>query len=187
MNFVLDQEERIRQLKDYMQAITDEFIEFSLEVTQRLKKHIKENKNKPKKIIKITRYPDIEVLENNTLHDFLENPEKKTFPNPTNLLCVRYVRIITLNPPQPRNNTFGFKPGKKTNQSHHNPSDSLTVQPLVQSKPTFVNYDPIKRDPYPHNSFIHVESNRVFDPGGRTHDLSLEEKSRTTISKFLKQ
>ncbi|GJU76937.1 hypothetical protein Tco_1274007 [Tanacetum coccineum] len=31
MNFVLDQEERIRQLEDYMQAITDEFMEFSLE------------------------------------------------------------------------------------------------------------------------------------------------------------
>ncbi|GJY70883.1 hypothetical protein Tco_0474586 [Tanacetum coccineum] len=33
MNFVLDQEERIRQLEDYMQSNTDEFMEFSLEVT----------------------------------------------------------------------------------------------------------------------------------------------------------
>ncbi|GJZ39803.1 hypothetical protein Tco_0586366 [Tanacetum coccineum] len=33
MNFVLDQEERIRQLEDYMQAITDEFMEFSSKVT----------------------------------------------------------------------------------------------------------------------------------------------------------
>nr|GFB03950.1 zinc finger, CCHC-type [Tanacetum cinerariifolium] len=40
MNFVLDQKERIKQLKDYMQAITDEFMEFSLEVTQRLKERI---------------------------------------------------------------------------------------------------------------------------------------------------
>ncbi|GJT74372.1 zinc finger, CCHC-type containing protein [Tanacetum coccineum] len=33
MNFVLDQEERIRRLEDYMQAITYEFMEFSSEVT----------------------------------------------------------------------------------------------------------------------------------------------------------
>ncbi|GJY90718.1 zinc finger, CCHC-type containing protein [Tanacetum coccineum] len=187
MNFVLDQEERTRQLEDYMQAFTDEFMEFSSEVTQRLKERINENENKPRKIIKITRYPDTEVLENNTMHDFLKNPKKKTFPNPTNLLYVRYVQIITLNQPQPRKNTFGFKPEKKTNQSHHNLSDSLTAQLSVQSKPTFVNYDPIKRDPSHPNSFAHIKSNRVFDPGGKTHDLSLEEKSRTTISKFLKQ
>ncbi|GJS91163.1 zinc finger, CCHC-type containing protein [Tanacetum coccineum] len=31
MNFIYDQEERIRQLKNYMQGITDEFIEFSSE------------------------------------------------------------------------------------------------------------------------------------------------------------
>ncbi|GKA65193.1 hypothetical protein Tco_0764900, partial [Tanacetum coccineum] len=62
MNFVLDQEERTRQLEDYMQAIADEFMEFSSEVTQRLKEHIKENENKPRKIIKITRYPDTEAM-----------------------------------------------------------------------------------------------------------------------------
>ncbi|GJX72193.1 hypothetical protein Tco_0309364 [Tanacetum coccineum] len=44
------------QLEDYMQAITGEFMEFSLEVTQRLQERIKESENKPKKIIKITRY-----------------------------------------------------------------------------------------------------------------------------------
>ncbi|GJS52603.1 zinc finger, CCHC-type containing protein [Tanacetum coccineum] len=136
MNFVLDQEERTRQLEDYMKAITDEFMEFSSEVTQRLKERIKENENKPRKIIKITRYPDIEVLENNTMHDFSKNPKKNTFPNPTNLLYVRYVQIITLNPPQPQKNTFGFKPGKKTNQSHHNLSDSLTAQLSVQTRST---------------------------------------------------
>ncbi|GJU42663.1 putative reverse transcriptase domain-containing protein [Tanacetum coccineum] len=43
MNFVLNQEERIRQLKDYMQSVMDEFMEFSSEVTQKLKERIKEN------------------------------------------------------------------------------------------------------------------------------------------------
>ncbi|GJR81614.1 hypothetical protein Tco_0152399 [Tanacetum coccineum] len=63
MNFIYNQEERIRQLKNYMQNITDEFIEFSLEVALRLKERIKENERKPRKIDKITRYPDTEDLE----------------------------------------------------------------------------------------------------------------------------
>ncbi|GKB38604.1 zinc finger, CCHC-type containing protein [Tanacetum coccineum] len=172
------------EFEDYMQAIMDEFMEFSSEVTQRLKERIREEEEKPKKIIKITRYPDTEVLEKSVMHDFLENPKKKTFPNPSNLLCVKYVRIIPLNSPQPRKNTFGFNPRSKTNQSHHKPTNSLTVQPLAQSKPTFVNYDPIKRDPSPHYSFTHVISNHVFDPGGRTHDLSFKGKYRLQLRNF---
>ncbi|GJS22424.1 hypothetical protein Tco_0451056 [Tanacetum coccineum] len=86
MNFIFDQEERIRQLEDYMQVIVEEFMEFSSEVARRLKERIKENENKPRKIKKITRYPDTKVLENSAKHNFLENLEKKTFPTPANLL-----------------------------------------------------------------------------------------------------
>ncbi|GKE69307.1 hypothetical protein Tco_1527379, partial [Tanacetum coccineum] len=57
MNFIFDQEERVRQLKDYM------------------------------KIEKIMKYPDTKVLENSAKYDFLENFEKKMFPTPANLLC----------------------------------------------------------------------------------------------------
>ncbi|GKA44540.1 hypothetical protein Tco_0737264 [Tanacetum coccineum] len=174
MNFIFDQEERIRQLENYMQVIAEEFMEFSSEVTRRLKERIKENKNKPRKIKKITRYPDTRVLENSAKHNFLENLDKKTFPMPANPLCVRYVRLIPSNPSRPRKNTFGFKPGKRANQSHHGPSNSLTGQPPTQSNPIFIDNDPIKSDPSPHCSFTHVESNRVFDPGGKTHDLSLK-------------
>ncbi|GKA17499.1 hypothetical protein Tco_0697336, partial [Tanacetum coccineum] len=81
MNFVLDQEERTRQLEDYMQAITDEFMEFSSKVTQRLKEHIKENKNKPRKIKKITRYPDTEDLEPINDHKFSETLTKEVLPS----------------------------------------------------------------------------------------------------------
>ncbi|GJT19567.1 hypothetical protein Tco_0878273 [Tanacetum coccineum] len=63
MNFILDQEERVRQLEDYMRAIAEEFMEFSSEVARRLKERIKENENKPRKIEKITKYPDTKVLE----------------------------------------------------------------------------------------------------------------------------
>ncbi|GKC29389.1 hypothetical protein Tco_1036683, partial [Tanacetum coccineum] len=71
-----------------MQDITDEFMEFSLEVALRLKERIKESESKPRKIKKITKYLDTKVLENSTKHDFSENLEKKTFPTPTSHLCV---------------------------------------------------------------------------------------------------
>ncbi|GJQ89439.1 hypothetical protein Tco_0000578 [Tanacetum coccineum] len=96
------------------------------------------------------------------------------FPTPASLLCVRYVRLIPLNPSQPRKNIFGFKPGKRANQSHHNPSNSLTIQPPTQSNPSFMDNNPIERDPTSHYSFTLIKSNRVFDPGGKTHDLSLK-------------
>ncbi|GJW66880.1 hypothetical protein Tco_0619735 [Tanacetum coccineum] len=98
MNFIFDQEERITQLEDYMEVIAEEFMEFSSEVARRLKERIKENENKPRKIEKITKYPDTKVLENSVRHDFLENLKKNTFPTPANLLCIRYVRIIHSNP-----------------------------------------------------------------------------------------
>ncbi|GJX62599.1 zinc finger, CCHC-type containing protein [Tanacetum coccineum] len=113
MNFIFDQEERITQLEDYMQVIVEEFMEFSSEVTRRLKERIKENENKPRKIEKIIKYPDTKVMENSAKHDFLENLKKKTFPNPANLLCVRYIRLIHWNPSQPWKNIFGFKLGER--------------------------------------------------------------------------
>ncbi|GJX07254.1 zinc finger, CCHC-type containing protein [Tanacetum coccineum] len=97
INFIFNQEERITQLEDYMQVIAEEFMEFSSEVVRRLK----ENENKPRKINKITKYPDTKVLENSAKHDFLENLEKKRFATSTNLLYVRHVRIISSDPPQP--------------------------------------------------------------------------------------
>ncbi|GJU32005.1 zinc finger, CCHC-type containing protein [Tanacetum coccineum] len=94
---------------------SQEFMEFSAEVARRLKERIKENENKPRKIEKITKYPDTKVLENSAKYDFLENLEKKTFPTPANLLCVRYARILLSSPSQPQKSTFGFKPEKRAN------------------------------------------------------------------------
>ncbi|GJV60756.1 hypothetical protein Tco_1466856 [Tanacetum coccineum] len=87
MSFIYDQEERIKQLENYMQDITDEFMELSLEVTLRIKERIKENESKPRKIEEITKYPDTKVLENSTRQNFLENLGKKTFSTPASHLC----------------------------------------------------------------------------------------------------
>ncbi|GKC48403.1 hypothetical protein Tco_1066125 [Tanacetum coccineum] len=46
MNFIYDQEERIRQLENYMQDITDEFMEFYSEVALRVKERIKESETR---------------------------------------------------------------------------------------------------------------------------------------------
>ncbi|GJR89194.1 hypothetical protein Tco_0213205 [Tanacetum coccineum] len=129
INFIYNQEERIRQLEHYMQDITNEFMEFSSEFALRLKEKIKENKSKPRKIKKITKYLEAKDLENSAKHNFLENLEKKSFPTPASHLCVRCVRLIPSNPSQPRKNIFGFKPGKRDNQSRHDPSNSPTIQP----------------------------------------------------------
>ncbi|GJR59479.1 hypothetical protein Tco_1501641 [Tanacetum coccineum] len=166
-----------------MQVTAEEFIKFSSEVARRLKEKIKENENKPRKIDKIIKYPDTKVLENGAKYNFLENLEKKTFPTPSNLLCVRYFRLIPSNPSQPQKNTFGFKPRKRANQSHHNPSNSLTVRPLTQSDPTFVDNDPIKRDPCLHCSFTHEMSKRVRNTKGQA-SLSREETMEEKVRKF---
>ncbi|GJU78976.1 zinc finger, CCHC-type containing protein [Tanacetum coccineum] len=105
MNFIYDQEDRIRQLENYMQDITDEFMEFSLEVALRLKKRIKENESKPRKIENITKYPDTKALENSAKHNFFENVEKKTFPTSASLLCVR---LVPLQPEQFTNHSTTY-------------------------------------------------------------------------------
>ncbi|GJW01196.1 hypothetical protein Tco_1556447 [Tanacetum coccineum] len=175
MNFIYNQEERIRQLENYMQDITDEFMKFSSEVALRLKEKIKESESKLRKIKKIIKYPDTKVLENSTKRNFFENLEKKAFPTPASHLCVRYVRLIPSNPSQPRKNIFGFKPRKRANQSHQDPSNSPTIQPPTQCNPPLMNNDPIECAPSSHCLFTLIDSNHVFDPGGKTHDLSLNE------------
>ncbi|GJR54816.1 zinc finger, CCHC-type containing protein [Tanacetum coccineum] len=79
MNFIFDQEERIRQLEDYMQVITKEFMEFSSKVARRLKEGIKENKNKPRKIEKIKKNPDTKIIPSPQprMNTFRTKPGKK--------------------------------------------------------------------------------------------------------------
>ncbi|GKA78279.1 hypothetical protein Tco_0784816 [Tanacetum coccineum] len=164
-----------------MQVTAEEFMEFSLEVTKRLKERIKENKNKPRKIEKITKYPNTKVLENGAKHDFLENLKKKAFPTSANLLCVRHVRLIHSNPSQPRKNIFGFKPGRRANLSCHSLSNLLTIQLPTQNDTTFMVDDPIKHDPSPYRSFTHAMSKRARSTRGQASSSrkeTMEEKVR---------
>ncbi|GJX30842.1 hypothetical protein Tco_0240697 [Tanacetum coccineum] len=91
MNFILDQEESVKQLEEYMKVITGDFMQLSLEVTKRLRDKISEEGTRMRKIVKITKYLDTEVSEPLAGHKFSENPAKKC---PTILMCCRVGSII---------------------------------------------------------------------------------------------
>ncbi|GJV87449.1 hypothetical protein Tco_1531387 [Tanacetum coccineum] len=63
MNFILDQEEKVRQFEEYMSVIGRDFMQLSLEVIVKLREEIRVEENRVKKIEKITRYPDTVHLE----------------------------------------------------------------------------------------------------------------------------
>nr|GEV45491.1 zinc finger, CCHC-type [Tanacetum cinerariifolium] len=55
MNFILNQEEKVRQLEEYMCAIGSDFMQLSFEFVRKLKEEIRIEQNRTKKIKKITR------------------------------------------------------------------------------------------------------------------------------------
>ncbi|GKA04140.1 hypothetical protein Tco_0676921 [Tanacetum coccineum] len=55
MNFILYQEEKVRQLKEYMCVIGSNFMQLSLEVVGKLRDEIRIEQNRTKKTKKITR------------------------------------------------------------------------------------------------------------------------------------
>nr|GEY24362.1 zinc finger, CCHC-type, retrotransposon Gag domain protein [Tanacetum cinerariifolium] len=96
MNFILDQEERVKQLEGYMKVIIGDFMQFSLKVTMKLKEMMREEASRMRKIEKITKYLDKETLEPLAEHKFPENPAKETFHGTlnsiyTNLLWIAHI------------------------------------------------------------------------------------------------
>ncbi|GKD21005.1 hypothetical protein Tco_1222708, partial [Tanacetum coccineum] len=57
LNFILDQEEKVRQLEEYMCVIGSDFMQLSLEVVGKLKEEIRIEQYRTKKIKKITSSP----------------------------------------------------------------------------------------------------------------------------------
>ncbi|GKB73740.1 hypothetical protein Tco_0935152 [Tanacetum coccineum] len=121
-NFILDQEERVQKLKEYMKVIVGDFMQLSSEVIRRLKEKLRKEVSRIRKIEKITKYPDIKVPGPLVGHKSSKNPTKKSFLNnlnsiPKGPLCIRYVYIVLSSPPHFRKSTFGFKPCKRASQS----------------------------------------------------------------------
>ncbi|GJV61873.1 hypothetical protein Tco_1467973 [Tanacetum coccineum] len=66
LNFILDQEEKVRQLKEYIRVKKDDFMQLSLKVFKKLKEEIRMkeyNSNQFKKIQKIIKYPNTQGLD----------------------------------------------------------------------------------------------------------------------------
>nr|GEV48969.1 hypothetical protein [Tanacetum cinerariifolium] len=63
INFILNQEEKVKRLKEYIGVIGSDFMQLSLEVIRKLREEVRIEENRTKKIKKITRYPDTEDLE----------------------------------------------------------------------------------------------------------------------------
>nr|GEV59592.1 putative reverse transcriptase domain-containing protein [Tanacetum cinerariifolium] len=61
MNFILDQEEKVCQLKEYMCIIGSDFMQLSSEVVEKLKIEIRVEKNRFTKIKKITSCPSLDI------------------------------------------------------------------------------------------------------------------------------
>ncbi|GJT48281.1 hypothetical protein Tco_0974438 [Tanacetum coccineum] len=74
INFILNQEERVKQLEEYIGVIGSDFMQLSLKVVEKLKDEIRVEENRVKKIKKITSYTEIPSL------DELE-PQPKPLPN----------------------------------------------------------------------------------------------------------
>ncbi|GJR21140.1 hypothetical protein Tco_0969667 [Tanacetum coccineum] len=92
MNFIHDQEEKVKQLEEYMCVIGSDFMQLSSKVIERLKEEIRIKENGVKKIKKITRYPDTEDIEPFNDYELSEAlTEKASFHTPKfvspNLAC----------------------------------------------------------------------------------------------------
>ncbi|GJR07363.1 hypothetical protein Tco_0530347 [Tanacetum coccineum] len=121
MNFLLDQEEKVRQLEEYI----------------------------TKKIKKIIRYPDTEDLEPLNDHKFSETLTKEVSSHtPKTIspksLYVKHVRRIFPSPPLVRESTFGFKSGTKNNRNikYRHDVENLSRQSTPQVLSSFEEYTP---------------------------------------------
>ncbi|GKB02231.1 hypothetical protein Tco_0830320 [Tanacetum coccineum] len=149
INFIFDQEERVKQLEEYMCIIGSDFMQLSSEVVGKLKEEIRMEENITKKIEKITRYPETEDLEPLNSHKYLKAlTEKASFHTPKFVLpkslSVKYVRTVFPSPPLVRESTFGFKPGTNHNQNVKTRYDAenLNTQSTQQVLPSFEEYTP---------------------------------------------
>ncbi|GJU36845.1 zinc finger, CCHC-type containing protein [Tanacetum coccineum] len=144
---ILDQEEKVRQLKEYMCVIGNDFMQLYLEVVGKLREEIIIEQNRTKKIKKIIRYPDIEDLKPLNDHKFSETLTKEVPSHTPKIvspksLYVKHVRTIFPSPPLVRESTFGFKPGTNNNRnikSRHD-AENLSPQSSPQILPSFEVY-----------------------------------------------
>nr|GEU97231.1 ribonuclease H-like domain-containing protein [Tanacetum cinerariifolium] len=147
MNFILNQEEKVRQLEEYMCNIRSDFMQLSLEVVGKLRDEVRIEQNRTKKTKKITRYPNTEDLKPFNDHKFSKTLTKEVPSHTPKIvspksLFVKHVYTIFSIPPLVREGTFGFKLGTNNNQnikSRHD-AENLSPQSSPQVLPSFGVY-----------------------------------------------
>ncbi|GJU07694.1 hypothetical protein Tco_1124124 [Tanacetum coccineum] len=139
-NFILNQEEKVRQLEEYMCVIGSDFMQLASKVVEKLKEEIRVKKNKFTKIKKITRYPDTEDPEPLNGHKF--------------------------SPPLVRESTFGFKPGTNNNRNvkYRYDAENLSPQSSPQVLPSFKVYTPPVTYPEEVEETRNPDGGRTFGP-----------------------
>ncbi|GJY72317.1 hypothetical protein Tco_0476020 [Tanacetum coccineum] len=183
MNFILDQEEKVKQLEEYMGVIGNDFIQLSLEVVEKLKEEIRMEENRVKKIKKIIRYPDTEDLEPLNGHKFSKAlTEKASFHKPKFVspksLSVKYVHTIFRGPSLVRESTFGFKP-----EVEETLGTPIKVEPLDETQLEDLGLNTCNHD----LSFSPREIPSIYEPEPQPQplpkfpslDVSLEEEKNS--------
>ena len=172
--FAIDQNERIKRLETRTLNIKNEAVQLLEEVGKEIRERIKENHEKPRKIEKITRYPDTEVPKPSSNLGFSETLTKRTsfhapeFISPKSL-CVNHVRTIFPSPPLVRESTFCFKPGASNNQDFKSQYDMKDFTPQVTYKEEVEETMGTPTDVEP------IDETRIEDLGLNTcnHDIPL--------------
>ncbi|GJY58000.1 putative ribonuclease H-like domain-containing protein [Tanacetum coccineum] len=88
MNFILNQEEKFRQLEEYMCVIRSDFMQLSLEMVGKLSEEIRIEQNRAKKIKKITSDDGKKVDEDPRKDSKCKDQEKEDNVNSTNTVNV---------------------------------------------------------------------------------------------------
>ncbi|GJW38086.1 hypothetical protein Tco_0063931 [Tanacetum coccineum] len=105
-SFIRDQEEELRQLEEYMNIVSDEFMQLSL--------------------------VDIGESMGSLVIKALSSYTNSPLPNH---MCVRYVHTVFSSPPHMRKRTFNIKPSAKTKphvENQHGSGDSIVWQQTVK-------------------------------------------------------
>ncbi|GJV22314.1 hypothetical protein Tco_1371334 [Tanacetum coccineum] len=127
-NFILDQEEKVMQLEEYMKVIIGDFMQLSSEVTRRLKDKIREEGSRMSKIKKITKYLDMEVSKPLAGHKFPKTPSNKSSPMPSNLSPQTHYDKERISKKRTKNEAKTTKPDtewKSVEKTQSSPSPSV--------------------------------------------------------------
>ncbi|GJT50284.1 hypothetical protein Tco_0976441 [Tanacetum coccineum] len=148
MNFILNQEEKVKQLEEYMGVIGSDFMQLSSEVIGKLKEEIKMKENRVKKIKKIMRPSTIRKISGTLPSNTVKNPKLSTssvlsarsYPieDPQCLTHVfGSVNTITIHPKQ-QNDSHDNMAEEEKQEREGDPEDTNTIAYIEERRDTLL-------------------------------------------------